>query len=159
MKTVQFRINSKAHELQVNDNELLIETLRERLGFLGTKESCQEGECGTCTVLIDGKNVLSCLILTASLNDKEVTTIEGLACGSDLHPLQKAFVEKGAIQCGFCTPGMILSSLALLKKKPSPSEKEIAAGLDGNLCRCTGYLKIFEAVKEAAIHMNKETKG
>lgn len=150
MRTARLNINRKIHELQVRDSELLIETLRERLGFLGTKPGCLEGECGACTVLVNGKNMLSCLMLTLDCEGQEITTIEGLGHGDRLHPIQEAFIEQGAIQCGFCTPGMILATESLLNKNPKPTDKEIAQGLDGNLCRCTGYVKIIDAVRSAA---------
>jgi carbon-monoxide dehydrogenase small subunit len=151
MKKVVLHVNGKTHELDVPDSELLIETLRDRLSLLGTKYSCLEGDCGACTVLLDGKNVLSCLMLTADAAGSAITTIEGLSAGDQgLHPLQEAFIEAGAIQCGFCTPGMILASKALLDERPDPSDAQIARGLDGNLCRCTGYIKIIDAVRAAA---------
>ncbi|OIO35230.1 MAG: (2Fe-2S)-binding protein [Candidatus Omnitrophica bacterium CG1_02_44_16] len=150
MKNIKLKINNKTRELAVRDSELLIEMLRDRLGLLGTKYSCLEGDCGVCTVLLDGKNVLSCLILAADADGHEVTTIEGIAQKGVLHPLQESFVKNGAIQCGFCTPGMILAAKALLDKDPSPTDGEIASGLDGNLCRCTGYIKIIDAVRQAS---------
>lgn len=150
MIKIKVKINGKPHTLEVRDNELLIETLRDSLGLLGTKYSCLEGECGACTVLVDGKNMLSCLMLAVEADGRKVLTIEGLSENGVLHPLQQAFIDKGAIQCGFCTPGMVLAAKALLDENPSPNEEEIARGLDGNLCRCTGYIKIFDAVKEAA---------
>jgi len=150
MKNIKLKINNKTHELAVRDSELLIELLRDRLGLLGTKYSCLEGDCGVCTVLLDGKNVLSCLILAADVDGCEVTTIEGIAQKGGLHPLQESFINKGAIQCGFCTPGMILAAKALLDENPSPTDAEIASSLDGNLCRCTGYIKIIDAVREAS---------
>lgn len=154
MKIVRLTINQKKHELQVRDSELLIETLRERLGFLGTKPSCLEGECGSCTVLVNGKNMLSCLMLTLDCEGEEIATIEGLAKGDRLHPIQEAFIEQGAVQCGFCTPGMILAAESLLNKNPKPTDKEIAQALDGNLCRCTGYVKIIDAVRNASQRMS-----
>jgi carbon-monoxide dehydrogenase small subunit len=150
MKKIKLKINNKTHDLAVRDSELLIETLRDRLGLLGTKYSCLEGDCGVCTVLLDGKNVLSCLILAADVDGRQVVTIEGIAQKGSLHPLQESFVRNGAIQCGFCTPGMILAAKALLDENPSPTDEEIAGGLDGNLCRCTGYIKIIDAVREAS---------
>jgi len=155
MKKITLNVNGKTHALEVRDSELLIETLRERLGLLGTKHSCLEGDCGVCTVLLDGKNVLSCLLLTLDVRGRRVTTIEGLAEGDQLHPLQQAFIDAGAIQCGFCTPGMILASMALLDANPAPSDEEIARGLDGNLCRCTGYIKIVDAVRAASKKLQK----
>ena len=149
MKKIKLEINSKRYELEVRDSELLIELLRERLGLLGTKYSCLEGDCGVCTVLLNGKNILSCLTLAVECDGEKITTIEGLAKDGELHPLQSAFVEKGAIQCGFCTPGMILAAKALLDKNPKPTDEEIAVGIDGNLCRCTGYIKIVDAIRSA----------
>jgi carbon-monoxide dehydrogenase small subunit len=139
-------VNGRIHEVAVPPSRTLVELLRYDLGLTGTKQGCGIGECGTCTVLLDGQPVNSCLILALDVDGRQVTTIEGLANGPDLHPLQKAFIEKGAIQCGFCTPGMILTSYALLNRHPNPTEKEIREALAGNLCRCTGYQKILEAV-------------
>jgi aerobic-type carbon monoxide dehydrogenase small subunit (CoxS/CutS family) len=150
MVKIKLEVNNKTHELEVADSELLIETLRDRLGLLGTKYSCLEGDCGVCTVIVDGKNVLSCLMLAADADGRKITTIEGLAKDGQLHLLQQSFIVKGAIQCGFCTPGMILAAKALLDKNPDPNDEEIAGGLDGNLCRCTGYIKIIDAVRDAA---------
>lgn len=155
MIKIKLEVNNKTHELEVPDSELLIETLRDRLGLLGTKYSCLEGDCGVCTVIVDGKNVLSCLMLAADADGRKITTIEGLAKDGQLHPLQQSFIVKGAIQCGFCTPGMILAAKALLDKNPDPDDEEIARGLDGNLCRCTGYIKIVDAVHDAAEKIKK----
>ncbi|MDD2866185.1 MAG: (2Fe-2S)-binding protein [Candidatus Omnitrophica bacterium] len=154
MKTVTLDVNGKAFCLDVPDGELLIETLRDRLGFLGTKYSCLEGDCGVCTVLADGKNVLSCLMLTVEAEGRKITTIEGLG-QKDLHPIQQAFIDEGAVQCGFCTPGMILASKSLLDAHPSPTQDEVVHALDGNLCRCTGYVRIVNAVLSAARKMKK----
>ncbi len=154
MKTVTLDINGKSFCLDVPDSELLIETLRDRLGFLGTKYSCLEGDCGVCTVLADGKNVLSCLMLTVEAEGRKITTIEGLA-QKDLHPIQQAFIDVGAVQCGFCTPGMILAAKSLLDGCSSPTKEEIVHALDGNLCRCTGYVRIVNAVLSAARKMKK----
>jgi len=154
MKKIKVEINKKLHELEVCDSELLIELLRDRLGFLGTKYSCLEGDCGVCTVLVNGKNVLSCLMLAAEVDGASVTTIEGLAENGVLHPLQEAFIDKGAVQCGFCTPGMILAAKALLDQNPHPTDEQIERAIDGNLCRCTGYVKIVEAVKDASKKIN-----
>lgn len=150
MKKIKLEVNHKKHEVEVRDSELLIEMLRDRLGFTGTKFSCLEGECGACTVLLNGKNILSCLTLAADCDGAKITTIEGLSSGDHLHPIQESFIEKGAIQCGFCTPGMVLAAKSLLDKNPHPNDEEIARGLDGNLCRCTGYVKIIDAVKDAS---------
>jgi carbon-monoxide dehydrogenase small subunit len=147
MKTVTFTLNGIKTTVEAPDHELLIETLRERLGLLGTKPSCLEGECGACTILMDGRNVLSCLKLTADADGAVLTTIEGLAQNGALDPVQQSFIDAGAVQCGYCTPGMVLASKALLGEKPQPTDEEIARGLDGNLCRCTGYIKIIDAVR------------
>jgi carbon-monoxide dehydrogenase small subunit len=154
MKTVTLDVNGKPFCLEVADGELLIETLRDRLGLLGTKYSCLEGDCGVCTVLADGKNVLSCLMLTVEAEGRKITTIEGVA-QKDLHPIQQAFIDEGAVQCGFCTPGMILASKSLLDAHPSPTQEEVVGALDGNLCRCTGYVRIVNAVLSAARKMKK----
>ena len=150
MKKISLEINGRRHKVEVRDSELLIELLRDRLGFLGTKYSCLEGDCGACTVIVDGKNILSCLTLAVEMDGAKITTIEGVAQNGRMHLIQQSFIEKGAIQCGFCSPGMILAAKALLDQNPHPSDAEIAKGLDGNLCRCTGYIKIIEAVRDAA---------
>jgi aerobic carbon-monoxide dehydrogenase small subunit len=143
-------INSKKYEIPLQGQELLIEVLRNHLGLTGTKLACSEAECGACTVLVNGKAILACTTLACDVEGEEVTTIEGLTDGEKLHPLQEAFLEEGAVQCGFCTPGMILSSKALLERNPQPTADEICQGLDGNICRCAGYLRIFAAVENAA---------
>ncbi len=155
MKKIRVKINNKLTELEVRDNELLVEALRDRLGLLGTKYSCLEGECGACTILLGGRNVLSCLMLAVEADGEEIITIEGLSEGDKQHTISESFIESGAIQCGFCTPGMILASKALLDKNPEPSDEEIAKGLDGNLCRCTGYVKIIDAVRKASKRMKR----
>lgn len=149
MKVIQFTLNGDPIEIGVRDEETLIQTLRERLGLTGTKQGCDLGDCGSCTVLLDGEPVLSCLILAADAEGHSVLTIEGLSEGEHLHPVQRAFHEEGAIQCGFCTPGMVLASKALLDANPVPTDAEIRHALSGNLCRCTGYTKIVRAVKRA----------
>ena len=149
-KTIQLTINGEPVEAAVSTNQTLVQFLREDMGLTGTKHGCGLGDCGACTVLMDGKAVNSCLVLAIQANGTAIMTIEGLAENGNLHPLQQAFVDKGAIQCGFCTPGMILSSKALLDEKPNPSELEIRTAISGNLCRCTGYQKIVQAVDEAA---------
>lgn len=156
MKRIKIKINAKTHELQVKDNELLLELLRDRLGLLGTKYSCLEGECGACTVLLDGRNILSCMFLAAEADGCEVVTVEGLADYAGNNFIQESFIEKGAIQCGFCTPGMLLATKSLLDRKPEPGDDEIKTGLDGNLCRCTGYVKIIDAVREASKRLKNE---
>jgi carbon-monoxide dehydrogenase small subunit len=148
---IQLDVNGKSYSISVFPQETLLEVLRENLGLIGTKEGCSEGECGVCTVLLDGLPVRSCLLLAVDVRGGKITTIEGLSEKGALHPIQKAFIEHGAIQCGFCTPGMILSAKALLDGNPFPSEEEIRIGLSGNLCRCTGYIKIFKAVQGAAL--------
>lgn len=144
------RVNGEVHDLLVPVHKTLLEVLREELGLTGTKHGCELGECGTCTVLVDGEPVLSCLTLPVEAQGHEITTVEGLGQGGRLHPLQEAFVELGAAQCGYCTPGVLLAAKALLDRNPSPSRGEVAQWLAGNLCRCTGYLKILEAVELAA---------
>ena len=150
---IQLTVNQKIHNLDLTGNETLLEVLRDKLGLTGTKTACQESECGTCTVMIDGNNILSCITLAATLDGKSVTTIEGLANGDQLHPVQQAFIEHGSSQCGFCIPGMIMSATALLEKNPNPTKQDIEYALDGNICRCAGYPKIFEAVVEAGKRM------
>jgi carbon-monoxide dehydrogenase small subunit len=154
MSEVKLTVNKKEHILNLKGNETLLEVLRDHLSMTGTKTACQESECGTCTVMINGKAILSCITLAANVQD-EVTTIEGLAKGDILHPVQQAFIEYGSVQCGFCIPGMIMSSVALLEKNPHPTQEEIEYVLDGNICRCAGYPKIFEAVIEAGKKMKK----
>lgn len=147
---VILRVNGEAYDLLTYPHRTLLEVLREDLHLTGAKESCGEGACGTCTVLLDGFPVRSCLFLAVEAEGREITTIEGLAAGGKLHPLQEAFVEHHAIQCGFCTPGMILTAKALLDAVPEPTEEEIRRALSGNICRCTGYAKIVDAVKAAS---------
>ncbi len=149
-KTIQLTINGDPVEAAVSPNQTLVQFLRDDLGLTGTKHGCGLGDCGACTVILDGKAVNSCLVLAVQANGGEILTIECLAENGVLHPLQQAFVDKGAIQCGFCTPGMILSAKALLDEKPNPTELEIRTAISGNLCRCTGYQKIVEAIDEAA---------
>ena len=145
-QVMNFTVNGEPYELLVDTRRTLLEVLRDEMGLTGTKEGCSLGACGTCTVILDGKPVLSCLILAVDAQGKEVLTIEGLAEGEKLHPIQESFVEHGAIQCGYCTPGMVMSAKALLDKNPKPTYEEIKQGISGNLCRCTGYTKIVEAI-------------
>jgi carbon-monoxide dehydrogenase small subunit len=150
MRTIQLRVNGQAVVREIPDNRLLVDFLRYDLGLTGTKEGCSVGVCGACTVLVDGQPVSSCLALAAMMNGAEVLTIEGLAEGDRLHPLQRAFIEAGGFQCGICTPGQIMAAKALLDVTPQPSKKEIQTWMMGNLCRCTGYYKIIEAIQAAA---------
>lgn len=143
-------VNGRSHRISAPVDALLLEVLREKVGLTGAKYGCGMGECGACTVLLDGDAIYSCLTLTVEVQGREITTIEGLNRKGELDPLQQAFAEHGGVQCGFCTPGMILAARALLARNPSPSEDEIRRALSGNLCRCTGYMKIVEAVEAAA---------
>ena len=155
-KTISFTVNGKPQKVLVRNNWTLANVLREKLGLLGTKIGCGEGECGACTVLMNGKTVTSCLVLAVQADGADIVTIEGLEkTDGTLHPVQEAFVEAGAVQCGYCTPGMVMSTIALLEKHPDPSEDQIREGLTGNLCRCTGYQKIFEAVQIASKKMRR----
>ncbi len=148
---ITLKINGDLYELSVEPWKTLNQVLREELNLTGTKLGCGTGDCGACTVIVDGHTVVSCLTLAVEMDGKEILTVEGLApSGQELHPIQQAFIEKGAIQCGFCTPGMELSALYLLKNNPRPSENEIREALSGNLCRCTGYTKIVEAIEAAS---------
>jgi aerobic-type carbon monoxide dehydrogenase small subunit (CoxS/CutS family) len=146
-------VNGEAHDVLVPVHKTLLEILREDLGLTGTKHGCELGECGTCTVLVDGEPVLSCLALPVELTGTAITTIEGMAQGAELHPLQRAFAELGAAQCGYCTPGILLTAQALLADTPVPTRDVIKDALAGNLCRCTGYTKILDAVELAALRM------
>jgi len=145
-----FIVNGDQYSVQVDIRRTLLEVLRETLGLTGTKEMCNKGDCGGCTVIMDGKPVLSCLTLAVEAQGRQIVTIEGLADGFKLHPIQQAFVDKGAIQCGYCTPGFIMSAKALLDKNPRPTEEQIKEGIANNICRCTGYVQIVEAIQAAA---------
>ncbi len=150
MKHISLTVNGDQHELLVETSWTLLETLRDQLRLTGTKEGCSNGNCGACTVMIDGRTANSCLVLVAEMDGNEITTIEGIATQGKLNPVQEAFIKDGALQCGFCTPGFIVSTTALLQRDPDPSELEIRTRLAGNLCRCTGYDKIIMAVEDAA---------
>lgn len=154
-RLITLSVNGREYEIAVEPNRTLTQALREDLGLLGTKEGCGVGDCGACTVIMDGAPVNSCLVLAVQAGGSRITTIEGVAEGDRLHPIQQAFVDFGAIQCGFCTPGMVLTAKDLLEKNPDPTEHQIREGLSGNLCRCTGYQKIVEAVQEVSKAMKK----
>ena len=143
-------INGRERNLAVEATELLVDTLRLRLGLTGTKKACGTGDCGACTVIVDGEAVRSCILLTASMHGNSITTIEGLGDVSHLHPIQQALIDAGAVQCGYCTPGMILTAKALLDRQPHPTPEQIREAISGNLCRCTGYVKIEAAIRMAA---------
>ncbi|PIY27240.1 MAG: (2Fe-2S)-binding protein [Deltaproteobacteria bacterium CG_4_10_14_3_um_filter_51_14] len=149
-RLIKTTINGQDLELAVNPNQTLADLLRYELGLTGTKKGCEMGECGSCTVILDDRPVNSCLVLAVRADGSSITTIEGMETDRGMHPIQKAFVEKGAIQCGFCSPGMILSAKALLDKNPTPDERQIRTAISGNLCRCTGYQKIVEAISSVA---------
>lgn len=157
-RNLSVTINGRAYEISAYPNETLLDLLRYRLGLTGTKKGCDTGHCGSCTVLLDGEAVNSCLVLAVEANGSSVTTIEGLGAGEKLHPLQEAFIASGAIQCGFCTPGMIIAAKYLLDEEPSPTEEDIRFALGGNLCRCTGYVNIIRAVAAAGKAM-REGRG
>jgi carbon-monoxide dehydrogenase small subunit len=155
-KAIELHINGDTYELLVSPNYTLLEVLRDKLGLMGTKRGCDLGACGACTVLIDGEACLSCLMLAVDARGKQIMTIEGLSEGGELHPLQAAFVENGALQCGFCTPGMILTAKAILDEEPHATEDVIKRKMAGNLCRCTGYKKVVEAVMSVSGSPGKE---
>ena len=150
MVSIVIEVNGVPFRLRVKTSALLLDVLREGLGLKGAKRGCDQGQCGACTVLLDGRPVLSCILLAVQADGKKVTTIEGMAGEGKLHPLQDAFIAEGATQCGFCTPGMILSAKALLDQNSNPADDEIRLAISGNLCRCTGYAKIIRAIKKAA---------
>ena len=147
---LQIKVNGELRQVSVDPFHSLLDALRDGLHLTGTKKGCDEGDCGACTVLLNGSPVTSCLVLALSVHDAEVTTIEGLATRDSLHPVQKAFVDHGGLQCGFCTPGLIMAGVALLEETPSPSEEDVKFAIGGNLCRCTGYSKVVEAILAAA---------
>jgi len=149
-RLIELKVNDESYDVLVEPRRTLLEVLRENLGLTGTKEGCDAGDCGACTVLLDGKPVPSCLVLAIDAQGKDILTIEGVADGPELHAIQKAFVDYGATQCGFCTPGMVLTAKALLERNPNPSEAEVRNAISGNLCRCTGYVKVIEAITTVA---------
>jgi aerobic-type carbon monoxide dehydrogenase small subunit (CoxS/CutS family) len=157
--TVRFRVNGAERSVTTDPERRLLDVLREELRLTGTKYGCGEGQCGACLVLVDDAPARSCLVQVRAVDGKSVTTIEGLARGEALHPVQEAFLEEGALQCGYCTSGMILAALALLRERPEPTEEEIVAGMNGHLCRCNGYVKIVKAVRRAGALMRAERHG
>jgi carbon-monoxide dehydrogenase small subunit len=152
-------INDKPTDIEIDPMETLFDTLRERLRLTGTKGACLEGECGSCTVLLDGEPVTACLVMTPQVEGRSITTIEGIEKNKRLHVVQESFVACGAVQCGYCTPGLIVATVALLEKNPRPSTEDIRRGLAGNICRCTGYTKIIAAVLDAATQVNEASEG
>ena len=150
--TIQITVNGRPNEIEVDPWRTLLEVLRDQLNLTGTKQSCAEGHCGACTILVDGEAVNACLMLALEANGCDILTIEGLAGGGKLHPIQEAYVNYGAVQCGFCTPGMIMATKVFLEENQNPSDEEIKKALAGHLCRCTGYVQIIEAVRAAADH-------
>jgi carbon-monoxide dehydrogenase small subunit len=154
-KTMTLEINGRGREIAVPPNQTLLETLREH-GYFEVKSGCEKGDCGACAVLVDGEAVDSCLTLTGTLEGRAITTVAGLKRGEELHPLQAAFVKLGSIQCGYCTPGLIMAAQSLLNETPDPGEEDIRLALSGNLCRCTGYTKVFDAIEEAATVLRRE---
>lgn len=149
VKKISLVVNKKTYAVDIEENLRLIDLIRDKLGLTGTKEGCGEGECGACTVIMNGEIVASCLVMAFQADGKNITTIEGISLDGGLHPIQKAFIDEGAVQCGFCTPGMILAVKVLLDKSPHPTREEIREGISGNLCRCTGYNKIVDAAEKA----------
>lgn len=152
-KMIRLEINKEPYEVEVENRRTLLDVLREDLHLMGTKKMCDMGECGSCTVIMDGQAVNSCLVLALDAEGKKIETIEGVADGDRLHPIQEAFVNQGAIQCGFCTPGMVMTTKAFLEKNPNPTEEEIKIAISGNFCRCTGYVRIVAAIRSAADRM------
>jgi len=149
-RVIELHVNGSSYDVVISPQDLLIDVLRQKLDLTGTKKGCGQGDCGTCTVLIDGRRTLACLTLAIACEGRQILTIEGMETSGVLHPIQQAFIDKGAVQCGYCTPGMVMSAKALLDENPNPTEHEIKLGISGNLCRCTGYVKIVDAVRDAA---------
>lgn len=156
MVNISLEVNGKLFEVSADENLRLIDLLRDELGLTGTKEGCGEGECGACTVIMDGETVNSCLVMAFQANGRSIETIEGIGKDGKLHPVQQAYIDAGAVQCGFCIPGMVLSTKALLDKNPNPTKDEIREGISGNLCRCTGYNKMLDATERAIKYMEEE---
>jgi len=156
-KILHLKVNGEEYQVEVEPQEILLDVIRDKLNLTGTKRGCDTGDCGACTIIMDGKAVNSCLVLALEANGKEIVTIEGLAKKGQLHPLQEAFVQHGAVQCGYCTPGMIMSAKALLDENRNPTEEEIRKAIAGNLCRCTGYAKIVQAIQALADRPSAET--
>lgn len=159
MKSINLIVNKRPYNVDIKEDLRLLDLLRDKLKLTGTKEGCSEGECGACTVIMDGILVDSCLIMAFQADGKEIVTIEGVANGDEINPIQKAFLDVGAVQCGFCTPGMVLAAKSILDKDPNPSRETIREGISGNLCRCTGYSKIVDAVEIAAKYLNNDLDG
>lgn len=153
---IALEINGRVYDLVISQRDLLVDVIRKKIGLTGTKKGCGNGDCGACTVLVDGEPTLSCLTLAISCNGKKISTVEGLAQGVQLHPIQEAFINHGAIQCGYCTPGMLMSAKGLLDKNPKPTLEEIKVAISGNLCRCTGYKRIVEAIQMASETMSAQ---
>ncbi len=149
-RVIQLNVNGEIYDVSVKPNETLLDVIRDRLELTGTKKGCDTGQCGSCTVLLEGKPINSCLVLAVEAHGKDILTVEGLAKNDQFHPLQEAFVQEGAVQCGYCTPGMLLSAKALLDENPNPTEEKVKEAIAGNLCRCTGYVKIVKAILTAA---------
>ena len=149
-RPIQLKVNGETFHVEVEPHETLLDVIRGKVGLTGTKKGCETGQCGACTIIVEGKAVNACLILAVEAHGREIVTVEGLAKGGQLHPLQQAFVEEGAVQCGYCTPGMLLSAKALLDENPRPTQRQVKEAIAGNLCRCTGYVKIVKAIMTAA---------
>ncbi len=158
MMEIQLIINDINYKVDIDVNMRLIDLLRDKLGLIGTKEGCGEGECGACTIIMDGESVNSCLVMAFQANGSNIITIEGLESNGELHPIQRAYMEEGSVQCGFCIPGLIMSTKALLDKHPNPSREEIREGMSGNLCRCTGYNKAIDAAQKAIEYLKEGTE-
>ncbi len=158
MISINLMVNDQQYQVEVEEELRLIDLLREKLQLIGTKEGCGEGECGACTIIMDGKTVNSCLVMAFQADGSSITTIEGVSKGQELHPIQQAFLDVGAVQCGFCTPGMVLSAKALLDENQTPDRQQIREGISGNLCRCTGYNKIVDAIELASSYIKEGQK-